>query len=286
MNRDGRVLVQFPHPGLEHNPPANDMPWNVREHRRKFLIAPGRYVDEDSELGEADLVFWGEWEPPSRIERRWPRSGRMPRALHRPYWFEPATTDRRQNTDPWIWGERMIYSNCRQLTGPDGRPTSMQRLSRGSVICFGSGLDGEFCLDTVFVVASSESWVPAEAADLGVDEAFRICTGDSINDPRHAFHTFTLYRGATIEDPVEGMFSYVPARRADDPETRFCRPPVRAPGLINPRNWRSTWGSNRPLPNAVVADAWNDVRDQVLREGLLLAVEIQTPPYVDDAKPS
>jgi hypothetical protein len=66
------------------------MPWNTADHRRKFLVAPGCYLDGDDRFGEADLVFWGEWEAPSRVERRWPASGRLPRALHRPYWVDPA----------------------------------------------------------------------------------------------------------------------------------------------------------------------------------------------------
>jgi hypothetical protein len=32
-------FVQFPHPGGEHNPPTDIMPWNVHDHRRKFLRA-------------------------------------------------------------------------------------------------------------------------------------------------------------------------------------------------------------------------------------------------------
>jgi hypothetical protein len=90
------------------------MPWNVDDHRRKFLRAPGRYLDTDGRAASADLVFWGEWEPPSRVVRRWPRSGRLPRALHEPYWATPQGTEFRQNTDPWIWGQNMFYSCCKQ----------------------------------------------------------------------------------------------------------------------------------------------------------------------------
>jgi hypothetical protein len=63
------------------------MPWNVGPHGRRFLAAPGRYV-EAPDAGDAptaaELAFWGEWDPPSRIERTWRASGRLPRALHRP----------------------------------------------------------------------------------------------------------------------------------------------------------------------------------------------------------
>lgn len=84
-----RFFVQFPHPGSEHRPADDDMPWNVAQHGRKFLLAPGHYVDAAEQLAAAELAFWGEWEPPSLIEQRWPASDRLPRALHRPYWITP-----------------------------------------------------------------------------------------------------------------------------------------------------------------------------------------------------
>lgn len=276
-------FVQFPHPGGEHHPPIDDMPWNVSDHRRKFLVAPGRYLGDDDRVADGDLAFWGEWEPPSRIERRWPADGRLPRAMHRPYWSGPATDGVRQNTDPWVWGDRMLYSNCKQIIGPQRRPTSMQELTPGSVICFGSTIDGDFCVDTVLVVASAEPWVPADAEDLRIDDAFKICTGQSLTTTsRDAHLRLTLYRGATVDDPVEGMFSFVPARRADEVDPRFCRPSVRVPGRINPASWQSTWGSKRPLPVNAIRDAWGSIREQVLARDLLLATRIRTPSNIGD----
>jgi hypothetical protein len=86
----------------------------------------------------------GEWEPPSRVEQRWPTDpdGVLPCTLHRPYWTRPGRSRLRQNTDPWVFGEQMIYSNCRQTVRAQRRPTALQTLPRGSVICFGSTLGG------------------------------------------------------------------------------------------------------------------------------------------------
>jgi len=275
-------FVQFPHPGGEHRPAVDEMGWNAGKHRRKFLRAPGRYQDGDGHVREGSLAFWGEWEPPSRIERRWPAAGRLPRALHIPHWSPLPVDSFRQNTDPWVWGERMLYSNCKQTTGPDRRATSMQGLNPGSVICFGSTIDSEFCVDTIFVVASAEPWVPADHDRLQVDDAFKICTGQALTSAtRDAQMRLTLYRAATLEDPVEGMFSFVPARLADrDP--RFARPNVHLPGLINPASRQSTWGSRRSLRVATVRDIWASIRDQVLAQGLLLAVGLRTPPRDDE----
>lgn len=288
-------FVQFPHPGGEHNPPTDDMPWNADDHRRKFLIAPARYVGRAERVGEAELVFWGEWEPPSRLLRPWdnhrhpPRDRHLPHALHRPYWGQPARDGFRQNTDPWVFGEQMIYSNCRQLSRPPRRrkgarrrprrPNSMQELAPGSVICFGSTIHGEFCVDTVFVVASAEPWVPARVADVEVDDAFKTCTADSIATRRGDAHLpLTLYRAVTFEDRTDhhGMFSFVPAKRADVDDPRFLRPPVES-RFVNPSNRQSTWGSKRPLSMDTLRGAWQALRDQVLDAGLLLAVWLQTP---------
>jgi hypothetical protein len=35
------ILVQFPHPGDEHNPPDDDLPWDVADHRRKSSSCQG-----------------------------------------------------------------------------------------------------------------------------------------------------------------------------------------------------------------------------------------------------
>ncbi len=277
MTADTAFFVQFPHPGGEHNPPIDDMRWNRGPHRRKFLITPGRYLNAEGRICDAELVFWGEWEPPSRVEQRWAASGRLPRALHRPYWVEPVTTEFRQNTDPWVFGERMLYSNCKQLSS-QRRRNSMQRLTRASVVCFGSTTQGEFHVDTVFVVASCDQWTPAGACDLKVDDAFKTCTADSLATEEEDRHLpLTLYRGATLDDPVEGMFSFAPARRADADDPRFAQPRVELPDLINPSNRQSTWGSKRPLTTSQVREAWDKLRSQVMSADLVLAVRLQTP---------
>lgn len=266
-------FVQFPHPGAEHKLPADgrDKPWNVGDHARKFLISHGSYVDSDLRPREDELVFWGEWEAPSRVERRWNKSGRLPGALHRPYWIAPASTSFRQNTDPWVFGPTMHYSNCRQTS-------SMQRLTTGSIICFGSSIDSEFCVDTVFVVASSDPWTPARAGHVKAEPAFITCTAESLaTSPRDANRSYMLYRGASLEQPVHGMFSFVPARLARSTSVRFRRPAITLPGLINPASKQSPRGVRDPLPLDRVRFAWSQLRDQVLAENLVTAVRFDTP---------
>ena len=75
-SRDAVYVVQFPHPGREHNPKdAPVMPWNAGSHARKFMRSPGRLVDRDGVAHDGSAVFWGEWEPPSRVVDRWAPDG-------------------------------------------------------------------------------------------------------------------------------------------------------------------------------------------------------------------
>ncbi|MCI0689930.1 MAG: hypothetical protein L0Y54_22235, partial [Sporichthyaceae bacterium] len=205
---DGPVyVVQFPHPGPEHRPgPAATMQWNTGAHARKFLHSPGRYLDGDGTAGSDQLVFWGEWEPPSRVIERWPADGGLPRYLHQPVWSRPGSRQPRQNTDPWVFGETFLFSNCRQLT-PAGNPSALQRLTRGSIILFGSQLDGRFVLDTVFVVADAAPYTPNQAEHLDLDDAARACIIEPLTLPGRKDHSgagFMLYRGATVDAPVAG----------------------------------------------------------------------------------
>lgn len=116
----------------------------------------------------------------------------------------------------------MIYSNCKQVFGPNRVRTSLQGLPIGSVICFGSTIGHDFCLDTVLVVATAQPWTSFEIADHDVGDAFKLCTAESITACGTDGHTnLTLYRGATFDRPVHGMYSFVPALPATDDGPRF-----------------------------------------------------------------
>lgn len=53
-------IVQFTHPGSEHKPDSkngNRKVWNTGNHKRKFLLSKGSYID-DNKLKVGDLIFW------------------------------------------------------------------------------------------------------------------------------------------------------------------------------------------------------------------------------------
>jgi len=292
------VLVQFPHPGGEHNPgKATRMPWNTGEHRRKFLQSRGRYLGADGALTDARLSFWGEWEPPSYVVKRWPaEDDDLPRFLHTPVWERPRFDGPRQNTDPWVFGDCFRYSNCKQ----PGR-AALQNLAPGSVILFGSAKEphskrARFLLDTVFVVGEErQRYSPADPPHT--DEIFRICTAESlatsgdgnacgnVTSCEATNASFTLYQGATYENPIDGMYSFVPCRRVDRGDFRFARPELRLPaGIVNPRSAQSPKGADKPLPRCQIRNFWMKVRDQINRAGCLEGVYFPSPPE-DQGRP-
>lgn len=173
-------IVQFTHPGSEHgqeNPSSDLKCWNTGPHKRKFLAAHGQYVDGDR-LENGDLMFWGEWEPCSRVERlkHSGPSSDLPKWLHHPLWpclencrlkvgaanrksgakCTPVKANRSggtcsgkepccQNTDPYVFGSCFKYFSCKQIRHrnhaqkeDDVVATILARLDPGSIILFGS----------------------------------------------------------------------------------------------------------------------------------------------------
>jgi len=257
------------------------MPWNEGPHRRKFLQAPGRLLGRDGDVRQADVVFWGEYEAASRVTRRWPACGALPTVLHEPLATSPPDSPKRQNTDPWVFGSRFLYSNCKQLT-PSGRPSALQSLPRGSLVLFGSRVDSRFCLDTVLVIAGSIPYTSADAARLPVDDVFRTATIESLAAYQHPtvnLHTarFTLYFGATYDHPVEGMFSFTPALPASDDGPRFTRPPYGDSRFVNPQSGQSPSGAKKPRPAGEVYQAWDAAVQACRSRHLDLAVQVRTP---------
>lgn len=275
----GASIVQFNHPGGEHVPHGDLMPWNTGDsHKRKFLVSHGSIVDADGTVTfEGPLVFWGEWEPPSTIAHRWEPQPALPTVLHVPCWDSPPPGPR-QNTDPWVFGSEFLYSNCKQRN-PSGTPSALQHLAPGSLVLFGSARHPEFVIDTVFVVADAVTqYRPIDGISYGTD-AFKICTVESLTtEPRPRATTYTLIRGATPRHPVNGAFSFVPCLRRTTEEPRFLRPAIELPGIINPRSRQSASGANHLRPRTDVVAAWRSVVQQVLAANLELGVNIAEPP--------
>lgn len=196
-------IIQFTHPGAEHGPdaPGEDCKsWNAGSHRRKFMMAQGDHVAAVGRLiSDQKLTFWGEWEPPSKVEAlgkqpdkfhpRWLHSPYLPSAIPSPTQLpgscSSSSTKRLkacapscktdesscQNTDPFVFGDCFKYFVCKQWIPKTGRSTGLAALDKGSVILFGStsgrtAKNAFFQLDTVFVVGSYLEYRPCDPASL------------------------------------------------------------------------------------------------------------------------
>lgn len=285
---DRLCFVQFIHPGSEHEPDSTaGRSWNTEAHRRKFLQQPGRYLSTPDALPIADdLVFWGEYEPPTALVKMF--TDPIPDGPN--FLFTPAPEAFHphdpplMNTDPFVFGDRFFYSICKQNNKRG--PTAMQRLARGSVILFGSGKHrSEFVVDTVFVVADYVDWdlsnyreklkavVPPEYFHATLEP---IAYEMKVRDLSPS-QTFRLYLGATVEKPFEGMFSFFPCLPTKAGEARgFTRPILRRKGIITDN---LTQGQRmNPTPDvADVRKLWKDVVRQVLAQGLDLGVHVDLP---------
>jgi hypothetical protein len=151
----------------------------------------------------------------------------------------------------------------------------------GSLVLFGSHLDGQFVLDTVFVVGSRTSFIVGEPGELyeDISPAFRVATLDPLsNNARLRGLTAQLYRAvAYCDDGRHDMYSFAPAR-ADG--ARFSRPVLRRSRFINPgltQNFKIT-----PASREEVLAVWNDAVAQVQSKGLDLGIEFAEPKILPD----
>lgn len=281
-------FVQFPHPGPEHQPNREGWKdWNIGDHARKFMRSPGRWRDSlDAPERQGPVVFWGEWEAPSRVLATYPGARRgWPRYLFEPVWHVSPRTGFIQNTDPYVFGEWFRYSNCRQ-NGRNRSPRSSQRLSEGSLILFGSKFARGFVVDTVMVVGDAQHMNPHNVDELeGIDPAFRAVVCDPLYRGEATSPTNRLYRGATPDEPVGGMFSFVPCVPAEEAQPGFPRPEVRLPNLINPNlamNYKMTPVENFDRMRAI----WGAVVDQIADQGLGLCTHLATPTQLAEGESS
>ena len=276
-----RCFVQFPHPGGEHGPDCSgDKEWHPREksHGRKFMQFPGKWIGSDDRPHRGELWAWGEWEPESRLIRKLdqPCGNRdYPRFLWQPYYVPRDDYGGLHNTDPFIFGDCFLYSNCRQ----------------GSVIAFGcckKGVGGEWrwWIDTVFVVANSDLYSVSAAYRVLKDwtsDVFGIVTGGPLSANHDeagcaAEERLRLYRGATADDPVGGMFSFFPARPAGG-GAGFPRPVIDLPSeYFNPALCMAPKGVSRERCRDQLRSIWMALVAQVRQAELVLGTCAEVPP--------
>jgi hypothetical protein len=203
----------------------------------------------------------------------------MPHYLWEPYYEDHQDGLWRQNTDPWVYGDRFQYTGCLQHTRRG--PTQLRYLTRGSVILFGSCIGrARFVIDTVFVVDECTHHDEAnwrEQLAGRVSDTYRAVTmGPWYASPLPEGQSHRLYFGATPERPVGDMFSFFPCLPLGDMHEGFARPTISLPVYITPH---LTQGKKmaRDLSTAELAELWNAVVSQVEGQGLALGVRAEAP---------
>ncbi|MDP9225222.1 MAG: hypothetical protein M3P18_15515 [Actinomycetota bacterium] len=274
-------FVQFPHPGKEHDVGASGVrrwPRGSGLHRRTFLQSPALYrtaVDGPDRRG--DTAFWGEWEGEAQLITAVEPTAEGPRFLcsPNPQGKPPQCIDGTppQNTDPFVWGDAMAYIGCRQPTNQ-----KLRQLGRGSIILFGSNLNGRFVLDTLLVVAG---WAEHDSDTFeklrGVASDVHIHLGVAPFHGSGKAGRLRYYAGATPRNDVSGMYSFVPCRPAAGETSGFARPAIELDGLVDP-NLRQQARSSDLLDLAAVVRLWHAVVGQVLDHRLALATQLELPP--------
>ena len=287
-----RCFVQFSHPGKEHEP-ASGCDWNRSKygHRRKFMQLGGEWIEGDGTKRSGDLWAWGEWEPESDLICKFNLPdgfSQHPRVLWDPYYVPKENYRGLHNTDPFIFGERFLYSNCGQASQSK---RGLKHLDRGSVIAFGSGkaIAGKrrWMLDTVLVVGDFVEYdmrkARMELKDLA-PATFLDVTGGPLAENASTSGTcaptsawLRLYRGATPNNPVQGMFSFFPAIPAGD-GSGFSRPLVDlADEYFNRKSWQAPKGLGRERMCSELFDLWNRLVKQVRDAGLVLGTHAELP---------
>jgi len=286
-------IVQFVHPGFEYHRPehvgvrhsrSGVMDWKPgnSKHDRKFIVSCGSLFEPNTERDHRDvsIVFWGEWEGPSVYWRIEVATGKpKPSVMHAPFRPDRAPVKPVQNTDPMVFGDAFIYSNCLQQAFP-----TLTRLSKGSIVLFGrhSRAAKSFSLDTCLIVDHVEQLkpLPFNASGYGKD-----ILNDAVLNPLSTegkTGPLAVYFGRmrTVND--DSPFSFFPARLFGDLDRLFARPrllptgPLK--GVISPEKPQ---GIKSAAVNMAQRDAiWREVVRQVVHEGCGLGYSASAPPVV------
>lgn len=268
---DGKpTTIKFYHAGSERKLTSLEInnkmaSWNTaKDHSRKYFEVEGEYLTSlSSNIHAGDIGFWGEWEAESNIIRSLnPNNNMLPQYIHQP--IPPSTTPRSRgttflNTDPCVFGDNFLYSNCKQSTFK-----SLQNLDIGDVIVFGSQKQGDFLLDTVFVVGNIIKFNRRnQHLSIGnrVNSWYYHLTLNLLNS------NYTLYIGATYRNPINSMFSFFPCVLSAQHSSGFFRPNV-----LQAYNTAQTQGIRyKKLGNPNIE--WRNVANDVLNKGLYLGVK-------------
>jgi hypothetical protein len=261
------------------------MPWKPGRsaHDRKFMMSQGALLDVNAGRDHHDvpISFWGEWEGPSIYWRIDSPGKPLPSVVHAPFRPSERPADPVQNTDPMVFGDAFIYSNCMQA-----HYRALRTLNPGSIVLFGrysrvAGIPA-FGLDTCLVVDRMQRITPAPfddtyGSDLLEDAVIRPLFTEGARDD------LTVYFGRGKSDERD-PFSFFPAQLMDGEPPLFARPELRPSGALegivvsgNMQGIKATWNLSTGDRDAI----WREVVEQVTIQGCALGHHAAEPPRLD-----
>jgi len=232
-----------------------------------------------------------EWEPESDVTHLNEKLIGYPSYLHTSYYVKPRNYHNHQNTDPFVFGEYFHYTCCKQhkIIVNIPRKTKLRDLEPGSVILFGSHLQDNFVLDTVFVVGEksilhdssnytslrhkvSETFydvtiLPMYKHVKGCGQKELICSEPPGKVSR-------LYFGAMHNKPFNGMFSFFPCLPVDSYPAGFSRPIIELDFISK----NMTMGFNTyQCEIEEMYKLWERVCRQIEIKGLKIGINAESP---------
>ena len=309
--KDKLCVVQFMHSGNEflmskckHTPSPRiladgslQVPWSrEKDHFRRLVRHHGWYVDKSGDYKNGNLTFWTEWESvtigrPLGIDKDFFKAHFVHEVQCPPTVSGTAHCGKNsdgsygyQNTDPCVFGTTFKYSNCHQSA-----KGNLRRMKPGSLVVFGSYKKDKqhkkevFCLDTVFVVGDVAVDYSTNNVDIvPCSELYKNLTLRRL--PSGENHTF--YRGVTCRQKVNlknALFSFTPAKICDGicvPRERCVMDDIRGlnrhlrTAVFN--NWKRGFYPKK-AGQQEIKDVWNEIVDQVVKQGFVLGVHFDWP---------
>lgn len=229
-------------------------PWNTSSsHHRKFIKRHGQYL-ESGILHDADLFFWGEYEPQSTYKLLY---STPPKAVHGclcPV-RHSSVPPKALNTDPYVFGNHFKFICCRR-----GRTKYQQ----GDVLLFGNIEDpSHFLLDTVLVIKEEVRIDPR----LNTTQYYKA----SIEPMGKPLKYNTFYRGESYA-PEKQYYSYVPCLLdfSVQPHPRMPQIDLCNLGFKVHKNCYGWTAAAIPL----TPKRWKDIQKDVLSLGWLIGTYI------------
>lgn len=259
-------IIQFFHPGKV----SKSGEWNTAEHKRKLIYNMITCIDNKGDSKTQKGYFWGEWEAQSEVYHS------ENYYIHTPSYPTPEVINFKSsdlvsvkcsktncsgntellNTDPYVFGNYFIYSNCLQKA----HKNVLQHLGENDIIIFGSLKDDGFVVDTVFVVDKK-----VEIKDCS--KCFKIATGNLIKNG-----DYIIYKGKTYNsDKPEDIYSFFPC--SDKP---FDRPKLCLDYFHQKKN-QDVYYIHKYHSDLTSKKVWSDIKRQVIDSGLLIGIKTEEP---------